>query len=242
MHSFICGVYLMNSYADNPGPFILAHRGGAGEAPENTLEAFQYAVDSGSTYLETDVRLAGDGRLYLAHGSTSWMPNQPLKLPSGQPPMTLEALIRAFPDCYFAIDPKHSLAVEPLAQLIVDMQMESRVCIGSSFDNRAAKVAELVEKRGGKRPALALVGAPASLKLLLSAAGLPLTPRYKDTQFIHIHKSLLTRAAIDAAHRQSLKVIAWVVNDRQTMRKLLDWKVDGFMTDFPSVASEIVEP
>ncbi|MFT4552426.1 MAG: glycerophosphoryl diester phosphodiesterase [Chlamydiales bacterium] len=41
-------------------PKIIAHRGGANEAPENTLSAFRKAVDFGVDFLEMDVRLSKD--------------------------------------------------------------------------------------------------------------------------------------------------------------------------------------
>ncbi|HSP77527.1 MAG TPA: glycerophosphodiester phosphodiesterase [Myxococcaceae bacterium] len=49
----------------------IAHRGGAQLAPENTLEAFQLAVERyGTQMLETDVHLTRDGELVLAHDAT----------------------------------------------------------------------------------------------------------------------------------------------------------------------------
>ena len=49
---------------------MLAHRGLALEAPENTLAAFEHAVRVGAAYLETDVHLSADGVAMLAHDPT----------------------------------------------------------------------------------------------------------------------------------------------------------------------------
>jgi glycerophosphoryl diester phosphodiesterase len=52
-------------------PFrIIAHRGASGYAPENTMAAFQRAVDMGATEVETDVCFTRDGRLLLLHDDT----------------------------------------------------------------------------------------------------------------------------------------------------------------------------
>jgi glycerophosphoryl diester phosphodiesterase len=49
------------------GFHVIAHRGGAGEAPENTLAAFERARDQGVREVELDVRLSRDGELVLFH-------------------------------------------------------------------------------------------------------------------------------------------------------------------------------
>lgn len=52
-------------------PFrIIAHRGASGYAPENTMAAFQRAVELGATEVETDVTLTRDGQLLLFHDDT----------------------------------------------------------------------------------------------------------------------------------------------------------------------------
>ena len=52
------------------GTEVIAHRGGAGLWPENTLFAFQQATALGVDALETDVRATSDGVLVLLHDET----------------------------------------------------------------------------------------------------------------------------------------------------------------------------
>jgi glycerophosphoryl diester phosphodiesterase len=48
-------------------PFVVAHRGGAAEAPENTLRAFRRAIDAGFPWAECDVRALVDGTPVVVH-------------------------------------------------------------------------------------------------------------------------------------------------------------------------------
>ncbi len=48
-------------------PVLYAHRGAAGELPENTLPAFRRALEVGATALETDAHLTRDGHVVLVH-------------------------------------------------------------------------------------------------------------------------------------------------------------------------------
>jgi glycerophosphoryl diester phosphodiesterase len=47
-------------------PLVIAHRGACRRAPENTLEAFELAIEEGADYIEFDVR-AKDGELVVCH-------------------------------------------------------------------------------------------------------------------------------------------------------------------------------
>ena len=45
----------------------IAHRGAKGYEPENTLTAFQKAIDMGSDGIELDVHLSADGHVIVIH-------------------------------------------------------------------------------------------------------------------------------------------------------------------------------
>ncbi|MBV1885896.1 MAG: hypothetical protein KUG61_02350, partial [Parvibaculaceae bacterium] len=55
------------SYLESDTVLAMAHRGGACAYPENTLRAFQHAVDLGYRYVETDVHATRDGVLLAFH-------------------------------------------------------------------------------------------------------------------------------------------------------------------------------
>lgn len=52
------------------GPLIIAHRGGALEAPENTLPAVKHGVQSGADWVEIDVTLSADDEVVVIHDDT----------------------------------------------------------------------------------------------------------------------------------------------------------------------------
>ena len=57
-------------FADLPAGFVIAHRGGALQAPENTLEAYRTALAQGVPVVEQDVQVLADGALGVMHDGT----------------------------------------------------------------------------------------------------------------------------------------------------------------------------
>lgn len=53
------------------------------------------------------------------------------------------------------------------------------------------------------------------------------------------HYKLLTKAKIDYLKKLKIRVIPWTVNEADDMRKMLEWKVDGFITDYPDRAASL---
>jgi glycerophosphoryl diester phosphodiesterase len=58
---------MAHPYFDVPKPIVIGHRGCAGEAPENTLAAFEAGLRAGASILESDVHLSRDGVPVLIH-------------------------------------------------------------------------------------------------------------------------------------------------------------------------------
>src|SRR5512141_2609782 len=53
-----------------PKPFLLAHRGASTHAPENTLPAFELALEEGADGVELDAKLSADGKVVVIHDAT----------------------------------------------------------------------------------------------------------------------------------------------------------------------------
>src|SRR3970040_167766 len=53
-----------------PKPWLIAHRGASGTAPENTMAAFRRAIELGANFIETDLQLTRDAHLVAIHDVT----------------------------------------------------------------------------------------------------------------------------------------------------------------------------
>lgn len=63
---FLFAIFVTTTAAQSK-PAIIAHRGGAKESTENTIEAFQRAIKIGAVGIETDIRLTKDGEVVIYH-------------------------------------------------------------------------------------------------------------------------------------------------------------------------------
>lgn len=69
-----------------------------------------------------------------------------------------------------------------------------------------------------------------------------LRPSYNALQVPETHRKvrIVSLRAIEAAHRLGLDLHVWTVDDASTMRRLLDWGVDGLMSDRPDVLANVL--
>lgn len=250
-------------FLHSPKPLIVAHRGGSGLWPENTLYAFERAVALGVHVLELDIHATADGTLVVMHddrvdrltdgsgeirsktlaelkkldagfgwtqdgGKTYPYRGQGITIP------TLEEVFSAFPGLRINIDIKQQVLsiVEPFARLLEEHHKLDEVMVGSFHES------ELSHFRR-RCPAVATAAGVMEVRLFyllnllhLEAAFLPradafqIPERYGDRQIINPR-------FIRAAHAHNMEVHVWTVDEVEDMRRLLDWGVDGIMSDYP---------
>jgi glycerophosphoryl diester phosphodiesterase len=240
------------AFLDWTGPIPFAHQGGASEAPENTMAAFEHAVRLGYRYIETDVHVTTDGVLLAFHDDVldratdgkgvieelPWSIVREAKVDGREPIPLLEDLFGAWPDVRVNIDPKHDHAVEPLASVLRKCGAVDRVCIGAFSDDRLERVRALLP---GVCTSLGPIG---TLQLGLAALGeevpdLPSPCVQVPTHYMETE--IVTPAFIDAAHRRDMQVHVWTIDEAGEMTRLLDLGVDGIMTDRPKVLRDVLQ-
>ena len=240
-------------FLDHPGPIPFAHRGGASEAPENSLPAFQHAIDLGYRYLETDVHATADGVLVAFHDDVldrvtdragriadlPWSEVSLARIDGVEPIPLLEDILTTWPDVRVNIDPKADTSVEPLIEVLRRCGAVDRVCVGSFSDERTDRV------RAALGPELCTgMGPDEFVGLIQAFQGEDVTFRSQAAQIPprdHNGRDLASPDLIEVAHAHGIVVHVWTIDDPDEMRALLDAGVDGIMTDRPRVLREVFE-
>jgi len=240
-------------FLDHPGPIPFAHRGGASEAPENSLPAFQHAVDLGYRYLETDVHATADGVLVAFHDDVldrvtdrtgrvadlPWSEVAAARIDGREPIPLLEDILTTWPEARVNIDPKADAAVGPLVEVLRRAHAVHRVCVASFSDERIRRA------RDALGPELCTGLGPEQLvRLIRAAQGETVTFEGQAAQIPpvdHTGRALASPELVAIAHDHGLVVHVWTIDDADEMRRLLDVGVDGIMTDRPAVLREVFE-
>jgi glycerophosphoryl diester phosphodiesterase len=250
------------------GPVGIAHRGGAKNAPENTLPAFEAAVELGYRYLETDVHLTRDGVVVAYHdrrldrvtdgtgqigtldiatvkaadAGWSFTPDGGRSFPcrgQGVRVPRMEELLSRWPEARFNIDPKSDAVVDPLVAVLDDHDAWGRVGIGSFSDSRLRRIRAL----RGDRVCISM--GPVAISIARATSLVGRVPR-QGTDCIQVPLKqgpvpIVTPRFVSAAHRAGLAVHVWTIDDEPTMHALLDMGVDGVMTDRPALLRSVFE-
>jgi len=234
-----------------------AHRGGTSAYPENTMPAFQHAVDLGYQFIETDVHATRDGVLLAFHdeeldrvtdrtgriAELDYAEVAKARIDGREPIPLFADLLAAWPDVRINIDPKLDNAAEPLVNVLKQANVLHRVCV-TSFSGRRAK---WIREELGSNLCTGL-GPLGALRLRLSSLFRPLGGRWEGTvegcAQIPVRQNglrIVDQALIDRAHELDLQVHVWTIDDREEMNRLIDLGVDGLMTDQPETLKSVLE-
>lgn len=232
-------------FLDHDGPIAFAHRGGLSAAPENTMAAFQDAVDLGYTHVETDVHVTSDGMLVAFHDNglmrtcgidarieeTSWSVLRTARVDGREPIPLLADVISSFPALRVNIDCKTDEAEDALSRLLTDMACLDRVCLGSFSDARLRRFratfgSRLCTSTGPREVARLVAGSLTHGRL---AGGTPALAAQVPVRQGPL--PVVTGRFVRAAHKAGLQVHVWTVDDPLEISRLLDLGVDGIMSD-----------
>lgn len=247
---------------------LYAHRGASAERPENTMPAFERAVEIGVDALEMDVHLTRDEQLIVVHDDTAARTTgaqvawgevdlaEARRLDAGwhflakdgSRPFAgkaigvprFEEVLEAFPRMRINVDLKGDRAVELMLELIRRKHAEDRVTL-ASFQLRT-----LVQiRRLGYGGETALSQGEVATLLGLPAMlwrQLPFTGTAAQVP-VRAGRIHFDRAAFIAkCHSIGLRVDFWTVDDRDEAARLLALGADGIITNDPTAVRPLFYP
>jgi glycerophosphoryl diester phosphodiesterase len=236
-------------------PWVIAHRGASGHAPENTMAAFQRAVELGVGFIETDIHLTRDAHFVAIHDATldrttngrggvheytlaelrkldagKWFDREFM----GQQIPTLDEIL-AFSrkhDVIFYLEVKYDSALGMHSSLVASL-------------NRAGDAARsiVISSDESTLAALRQVDGALMMGFLCDRAECdqPKTAIELGVRQICPRADLVTTDLVDAAHRLDLQVATWTVDEPAQIRQMVAAGVDGIMTNFPDRLQAILE-
>lgn len=244
-------------YQANSRPLVIAHRGGAGLWPENTLFALQEAAKLGANLSEIDIHMSRDGVLVAIHDETvdrttngkglvkeltlaelknldagyRWT-NDDHTFPFRGQGITIPSLneiFSAFPAQAISLEIKQHdpPIVAALRETINRCGKEKQVLV-SAFNIHTMKVFRRL------CPKIASAASDSEVQRFLSLSRIYLDRIFSQkASAFEVPLDKVTPWFIKAAHRKNKRVDVWTVNEIEDMERLLAWGVDGILTDFP---------
>ncbi len=222
---------------------VIAHRGASGYCPENTLKSIEEAIKRGSDIVEIDLRMTKDNQIVLMHdesvdrttngkGYVNELTLQQLKeldAGDGEEVPLLTEVIGAFAenDIKFMLDVNSKGYERSLIEIIQKYRLEDRSIISGVHE--PLKVIKSLDSRLTIAPSFDKASKEQIIEALAMSAGI-----------FNCNYLAMTREAVDEAHKHGLQVIVWVVDEVETMHKMIEYGADGITTDYPDVLSNMI--
>lgn len=183
--------------------------------------------------------------------SYTWAELSKVRDASGNALMRVEDVLDQFPDIVFNIDAKSDGVVEPLTAAVRRTRTEKSVCLASFNERRLSRIRSILPDATTSMGMAAIArvvtagvlgrgrgghGGPGGLasRLLKALPGPELGVDVAQVPFSFRSIPVLTPRFLAAAHSRGIAVHAWTINDRAQVDRLLDWGIDGIITDEPT--------
>lgn len=247
----LTGAWLVNGVELPDDVTVVAHRGAAGKAPENTLAALRQAIEDGADWIEIDVQETVDGEVVVVHDSDFMkLSGVPLKVRDG----TLEQIRGIDVGSWF--DPRFAGERVPTLREVLEMargrsrvvielkyygydhMLEQRVVDTVEATGMAADVAIMSLEYEGIRKIRAL-RPDWTIGLLAARAIGDLTAL--DTDFVAVNSGMANARLIRRAASNGKQLFVWTLNDPVSMSRMMTAGVDGIITDEPEMARMVIE-
>jgi glycerophosphoryl diester phosphodiesterase len=246
------------AYQASSKPLIIAHRGGAGLWPENTLFALQEAAKLGADLSEIDIHMSRDGVLVAIHDDRvdrttnakglvqdmtlaelkrldaghQWTNDGGRTFPfrgRGITIPTLSEIFSSFPKQVISLEIKqHIPPIVAALRETIHRYDKAQEVLVSAFNPRTMKVFRRLY------PKIASAATDAEIRYFSRLSRMHLDKFYStNLSAFSIPLHMATERFIKAAHKKNKRVDVWTVNETADMRCLLTWGVDGILTDFP---------
>ena len=241
---------MAKDYFTTPKPRLLAHRGLALplQLDENTIPAFQAALEHGATHLESDTQATKDGHAVLLHDSDlrrvagidaaiselTLEEVRAIRLANNGVIPTLYDALTHFPTAFFNLDIKTKAAIDPTIRAIEDAKANKRVLV-SSFSNPTRKSAlkKFTEPVATSASASVALAAWFSHTVLFGL-GFQRIIANVDALQVPINLGIVDfsqKSFIDRVKRHQTEIHFWTINDPTEMKRLLEAGADGIVSD-----------
>jgi glycerophosphoryl diester phosphodiesterase len=239
------------------GISICGHRGASGYAPENTLEAFQLAVDLGADAVELDVQLTRDGQLLVAHDEAIDRVSNGTGLIAVQTLMALKKLDfnRVHPEYEGAKAPTLNEVFELLkpTRLMINVELKNSVNPYPGMEERCLALAarmgmedRIIYSSFNHYSLLRVKEIDNTAVCGLLFSDVLVRPwkyaREVGVEALHPHygQTIFFEDFCRNAHEAGLAVNVWTVNFEKDMKRVIDLGCDMMITNYPDRARALI--
>jgi len=244
------GVQLLDNVKTDDNVEIIAHRGGAGARPENTMASIEKGIEDKSDWIEIDVQESADNELIVVHDS-DFMKLAGVNVKVWD--VTLPELADIDIGSWF--DPAYDAERTPLLRDVLELAKgRAKVLIelkyyGHDIDLENRVIA-MVEELG-----MADQVATMSLKYPAVQKMIALRPDWRagvlaatavgnlsglDGDFIAVSKAMATPRLVRSTNAANKDLYVWTINDPLEMSSMISKGVDGLITDEPEMAHRVL--